>query len=167
MSPRTTFLVGASGVGKSALAREIERSFSSVQCLHFDEIIGELGFWAADEAEAWQRRATLEWCRRIALLPAAHVVLDGQTRYTFAAEGCAAAAIEQWRMVLVHCAPEERRARLRARGEPELDDLSMQRWAEWLLRDARERGLPVFDTTGQSLEASCEQLAALLQLEPK
>lgn len=164
MTPHATFLIGASGAGKSVLARQLARSCPDVCCLHFDEIIGELGLWATGEAGAWQRRATLEWCRRIAQLPAAHVLLDGQTRYAFVAEGCTAAAIDQWQIVLTHCAPEVRAARLRARGEPELSQPQMQAWADWLLRDAQARGIPIVDTTELSVEAACLQLAELLGL---
>lgn len=166
MTPHTSFLIGASGAGKSALARELHRTRSDVCCVHFDDIIGELGLWQAGEAEAWQRRATLEWCRRIARMPAAHVVLDGQTRHAFAAEGCAAASIASWRLVLIHCQPEARAARLRARGEPELVQPEMQAWADWLLLDAQARGTPIVDTTEQSIEAASAQLLELLGLAP-
>lgn len=164
VAPRTAFLIGASGAGKSTLARQLARRCPAVCCLHFDEIIGELGLWADGEAEAWQRGATLEWCRRIARLPAAHVLLDGQTRHAFAAEGCAAASIEQWQMVLIHCGPEARAARLQARGEPELNQPQMLAWADWLLRDAQGHNMPILDTTELSIESASEQLEELLGL---
>lgn len=157
--------MGASGAGKSALARQLASARPDSCVLHFDEIIGELGLWSEGEAEAWQRRATLEWCRRIARLPAAHVLLDGQTRHAFAAEGCAAASIEQWQMVLIHCGAEERAARLRGRGEPELIQPEMQAWADWLLRDAQARGMPILDTTELSLARARQRLQELLGLQ--
>jgi hypothetical protein len=174
LSPRATFLIGASGAGKSAVARALARTSAEVSYLHFDEIIAEMGFWAAGEAEAWQRRATHEWCRRIAQLgqhhagsarsPARHVLLDGQTRHEFVAEACAAAAISEWQVVLVHCQREERETRLNARGEPQLASPEMQQWADWLWRDAQARAIPVLDTTQRSIESARAQLAALLGL---
>lgn len=80
-------------------------------------------------------------------------------------EGCKAASIGAWRVVLVHCEPGARAARLAARGEPELGHLEMQRWADWLLADARARGLPIIDTTELTAGAACSALVALLGLE--
>ena len=164
MASCVTFLIGASGAGKSVLSRELARMHPAVVCLHFDELIGELGLWVAGQAEAWQRRATLEWCRRIAQLPAAHVLLEGQTRHCFAREACGVAGIGSWQMILVHCDAEVRAARVHARGEPELDSPEMRSWADWLLHDAGARNLPVVDTTRQSIEAAGQQLAVLMGL---
>lgn len=161
VGPRVTFLIGASGAGKSTIAHDVVRRCASICCLRFDQILGELGLWAPGEEEAWQRRATFEWCRRVKSLPASRVLLEGQTRYEFVADACAAESIEGWDVILVHCDREERHRRLTERGDTELVSPQMDEWADWLLADARARKLQIVDTT-QSLQSSSNQLSALL-----
>lgn len=142
----------------------MSRRYPTICCLHFDEILNELGFWARGQAESWQREATFQWCSRIALLPATHVLLEGQTRHAFTADACAAASVDAWEMVLVHCAPHARVERLLKRGEPDLIHPEMEQWADWLVLDATSKGMPILDTTDQSIESCCTSLAALLEL---
>jgi hypothetical protein len=160
-APHLTFLIGASGAGKSALRRKVSQA-SLAHCIAFDNIFTDLGVPALGESEQWQLRATVEWCRRIALLAQPHVLLDGQTRYSFAAEACATAGIASWAIILVHCERAAREARLVQRGEPELVNEPMAQWADWLKRDASERGLPIIDTTELSVDEAYQRLAALL-----
>jgi hypothetical protein len=58
----------------------------------------------------------------------------------------------------------ERERRLLERREAALINAEMQSWADWLARDARERHLPILDTSEQTLQVSCDRLALLLQL---
>jgi len=162
-----TFLVGASGSGKSTLAKVLSKdpAFKGWSIHFFDSIIGEPGFKLSEDPEDdWQRRATLEWCRRAAALKTRKkVLIDGQTQFEFVSEGCAAAGMPTARVILVHCDWEERKRRLAGRGQPELAHEDMKKWSAWLKRDAKAKGLDVLDTSGLDLAKSVKGLKRLLK----
>ena len=149
-------LIGASGAGKTTIARAIAAR-STAAVFFFDSI----GVPPAEEmirlygsGEAWQRAKTLEWMRRLAEeVKAGHSVLfEGQTRFSFLAEGAAAAGSLAYTPILVDCDDETRAARLRSeRKQPELANEDMMKWARHLRDEAVAGGHPILDTSRLAL----------------
>lgn len=121
-----TILTGASGAGKTTIAREIERTLPSVQCLFFDsigvppfdEMIAKYG-----SGEAWQRAMTIEWMRKIhsEYDLSRPILLEGQARVSFIREAPQAHPIPNTSVILVDCNDEIRSSRLKnIRHQPEL-----------------------------------------------
>jgi phosphinothricin acetyltransferase len=88
-------------------------------------------------------------------------VLDGQTRPSFVRQALAEPALAalEVRMVLLDCGAKVRRARLAARGQPELARQGMDRWAVYLRGQADALGLPVIDTSKLTAEQVADRLA--------
>jgi energy-coupling factor transporter ATP-binding protein EcfA2 len=147
-------LIGASGSGKTTIASAIEQRYGNeVQVFYFDRLgvpsvdhmIAEYG-----SGEAWQRAKTFEWMAKLApLCGSGHeLLLEGQTRLSFLAEAAEAGGITAYSPILVDCDDETRVRRLSLeRQQPELVSDNMMTWADYLRRDARERGCEILDTS--------------------
>ena len=167
---RVLFVIGASGAGKTAAVRTLERrGLSSVRCYYFDAI----GVPSPEEmerqwggGEQWQEDATRRWIARLGreTSPTAVSVLDGQTRPAFI-EPHATAAGATYRIVLLDCTPAVRATRLRdGRSQPELLTDRMENWAAYLRREAGTHGLPVIDTSRLPIETVADVLQHEVQL---
>ena len=164
-SPALLFVTGASGAGKTAAVQALEaRRLAGVRCCYFDSIgVPSLAEMIRDHgsAEAWQATTTLQWVHRLVEAPAEVAVLDGQTRPSVIRAALSSAGQPAAQIVLLDCSPEERGRRLGgARGQPELASTQMSMWAAYLRGQADAFGLPVIDTTAQSIEAVAGALAA-------
>ena len=153
-------LIGASGSGKTTIAREVERCFArDTRVFYFDhigvpptgEMIAEFG-----SGEEWQRVKTIEWMKRLAkVATAGRVLFEGQTRLTFLEEGAIAAGNLRYLPVLVDCDDATREKRLVGeRQQPGLANTNMMNWASYLRHQAKERGCQILDTSKLSLEQS-------------
>jgi hypothetical protein len=152
-------LIGASGSGKTTIARAIEQRYAEdVEVCYFDRIgvpseermIAEYG-----SGEEWQRAKTLEWMARLAPLGRSgrRVLFEGQTRLSFLAEGAAAAGGCLYAPILVDCDDGTRSGRLLLeRRQPELANENMMNWARHLRREAGKYGCEILDTSMLSLE---------------
>jgi hypothetical protein len=86
--------------------------------------------------------------------PGARLLFEGQTRFSFLAEGAAAAAGLAYLPILVDCDDDTRSRRLKfERLQPELANDGMMNWASYLRREARELGHPILDTSSTPLAA--------------
>ncbi len=167
---RFVVLVGASGSGKTTIASAIERFHGNdVQVFYFDRIgvpsvdrmIAEYG-----SGEAWQRAKTFEWMAKLApLCGRGHGLLfEGQTRLSFLAEAAEAAGITAYAPILVDCDDETRATRLSLeRRQSELANEAMMTWADYLRRDAKERGCDILDTSGIALDQCVAHVMARLR----
>ncbi len=158
-------LTGASGAGKTTLARaiaarrrgEIEvHFFDSVGVPTVEQMIAEYG-----SGEGWQRAKTVEWMHRLA--PSArsgrNVLLEGQTRIAFLKEAVEAAGLIQYRIILVDCDDATRTHRLVAeRNQPDLANPTMLSWARFLRDEAERGGHEILDTTAKSLDICVEHI---------
>jgi hypothetical protein len=169
MSP-LVILTGASGSGKTAIADAIERGWPGfADIFRFDRIgvpspAAMTAEWGS--GEAWQRAMTVDWLARIATLRSTlrPILFEGQMRLAFVREGLRLAGIVDARVLLVDCHDETRRRRLMTdRNQPELATATMMNWAAFLREEARECQCETLDTTDLPLEASAEQVCALLQ----
>src|SRR5215471_7493647 len=111
-------LIGASGSGKTTIARTIASHYSDeVQVFHF----GHIGVPSAQQmiaeygsGEAWQRTKTLEWIAKLASVVTASsgVLFEGQTRPSFLAEAFAAMGNIKYTPILIDCDDRTRARRL-------------------------------------------------------
>jgi hypothetical protein len=163
-------LTGASGSGKTTIARGVEaRHPGLATVLFFDSI----GVPAAEQmvaeygsGEAWQRAMTLQWMKHIAAMPApGHSVLfEGQSRLAFLQEGIVAASLTNARIILLDCDDTTRTRRLEVdRRQPELANPTMMNWAKFLRAEADRAGCEILDTSHATLEACIERVCALLR----
>lgn len=113
--------------------------------------------------EEWQRKKTLHWIRRIKAedLGRAPVILDGQARQVFVEEGCSLARLSDYRIVLFDCEDAVREERLIERGQPQLANAQMMKWARYLRDYAERRGDPIIDTTRLTVEDAVSELLVI------
>jgi energy-coupling factor transporter ATP-binding protein EcfA2 len=152
-------LIGASGSGKTTIARSIEQRYAhDVEVFYFDRIgipseermIAECG-----SGEGWQRAKTIEWMARLAPISRSgrRLLFEGQTRLSFLEEGAEAAGVPAYRPILVDCDNETRTRRLMLeRKQPELANQTMMDWARYLRREAKRRCCEILDTSTLLLE---------------
>lgn len=162
-------LIGASGSGKTSIARAVASQCSDgVQVFHFDHIgVPSAGQMIAEygSGEAWQRAKTREWMAKLASIVAgaSSVLLEGQTRPSFLAEAAAAAGDIQYTPILVDCDDRTRARRLsHDRQQPELATEDMMNWARYLRREAQARGHDILDTSDLPLHESVAYVLARL-----
>jgi dephospho-CoA kinase len=157
MNHRISFLIGASGAGKTAVARRLEaRELASLQICYFDRIgvpdvsdmIREYG-----SGEEWQRVKTHEWVATIRdqYLATNDVLLDAQTRPSFIEQACSVGKVGLFDILLLDCTDDIRRARLAERRQADLATKKMMDWARYLRNECRRRNLPIIDTTNRTI----------------
>ena len=163
-------LIGASGSGKTAIARSIAvHQRSATKVFYFDAIgvpseedmINEYG-----SGDAWQRAKTIEWMLKLAAEATANtrLLFEGQTRFSFLAEGAAIAGGVEFQPLLVDCNDNVRSRRLTLlRKQPELANPDMMNWARHLRREARNHGHPILDTSALSLSESVDVVLGHLE----
>jgi shikimate kinase len=162
-------LTGASGSGKTTIARAIEHRYADeVEVLYFDQIgvpsveqmIAEYG-----SGKEWQRARTLEWMAKLAQFAKSgrRLLFEGQTRLSFLEEGASAAGGLAYFPILLDCDDETRSKRLAIeRRQPELADEKMMNWARYLRSEAKRRGCEVVDTSSLSLDEGMSYVMAKL-----
>jgi dephospho-CoA kinase len=172
MNPKLVILTGASGSGKTAIAREIEANHPEIVVFRFDttgvpsaEIMATYGN-GYHPGGAWQRAMTLEWFERIAsvLRSGRRVLFEGQMRIAFVQEALDAQGITGARIICVECDDATRTARLaHDRRQPELANENMMGWSRYLRQETIAAGYEILDTTALSLTESIEHVLAALQ----
>ena len=162
---RVVFLVGASGVGKTAVAQALEERPPWKENTHYFDTIG---IPSAEEMESefgggepWQLWATRQWVSRVAEGDAPIQLIEGQTRPSFINEAAGGYPDLEFLIVLLECNPEVRRHRLTdLRKQPELLTPDMENWAVYLAGQAHALGLPVIDTSDLDTEAVAQEIEA-------
>ena len=156
MPGKTLFVVGASGVGKTAalLHLQSQPDFNGT-CYFFDDI----GVPSADEIHeldqqgvSWQACATQEWVRRLASDTGGLSILEGQTAPAAIAAEARRNELDRWSMILLDCDPETRLRRLTGRGQPALASDRMNTWAAYLRGQADALSIAVVNTSSMSID---------------
>jgi len=165
-------MTGASGSGKTAIARTIEEKHPSITVLRFDtigvppaEVMATFGA-GYQPGGAWQRAMTFKWLARIApILAGGNTVLfEGQMRVAFIREALAASGVENARIVCVECDDLTRGHRLTYnRLQPALADESVISWSRYLHEEAIEAGYEILDTTNLSLSHAVRHVLSMLE----
>ena len=164
MADKILFVVGASGVGKTAAVEHLDSApdFDGV-CYFFDSIgvPSQEEFRKMEDAgRSWQVEASHAWVERLSVAPEALSVLEGQTAPSCVAE-VARPKFPRWSTVLLDCNPEVRRQRLTLRGRRKLADAKMENWAAYLRGQADALHVPVLDTSDMSVEEVASELRTL------
>jgi dephospho-CoA kinase len=161
------FVIGASGSGKTSAVRELERTDRSGLKTFFFDSIGvpspeeRIGKWGS--GDGWQRAKTIEWVKRIkSELANSKALLDGQTRPSFIAEACDINDVKRYKVILIDCSDNARRARLLQRGQPGLADQQMMDWARYLLRETTEIGGEIIHNDALSIAETAAALATII-----
>ena len=172
MNSKLVILTGASGSGKTAIAREIEANHPEITVFRFDsigvpsaEIMATYGR-GYEPGGAWQRAMTLQWLERIAsvLNSGQRVLFEGQMRIAFVQEALDAHGITGARIICVECDDATRTARLvHDRLQPELANESMMGWSRYLHQETIAAGYEILDTTGLSLTESIQHVLGALR----
>ena len=163
-------LTGASGAGKTTIAKEFALRFPRTLCFYFDsigvppetEMIAKYG-----SGQNWQKQMTVEWLKRLKVEAEKgfDILFEGQSRIEFILDAIQLTEVKNVSVVLVDCNDNERRARLvGARNQPELATDNMMNWAAYLRSEANQSNIQILDTSNQKLSASIatvEQLFAM------
>jgi hypothetical protein len=163
-------LIGASGSGKTTIARAIMACcdaaakvffFDSIGVPPVEEMIRQYG-----SGDAWQRAKTIDWMLRLAAeaKAAPRLLFEGQTRFSFLADGAAAAGGLAYAPILVDCDDDTRSRRLETeRMQPELANEEMMNWARYLRKEALAHSYPILDTSALSLPDSIARVMEHLE----
>jgi thymidylate kinase len=170
---RFVVLIGASGAGKTTIARALAQRhtdeiavfyFDSIGVPSVDQMIAECG-----SGEEWQRVKTIEWMAKLAprTRSGSGLLFEGQTRLSFLAQGAKAAGRLPYWPVLVDCDDETRSRRLSLeRKQPELANENMMNWARYLRRAAQKSGCEILETSRLSLDQCVTRVMARLRENP-
>jgi hypothetical protein len=161
------FVIGASGSGKTSAVHALETAGKSGAKKFFFDSIGvpspeeRIEKWGS--GGGWQRAMTIEWAKRIKNeLANSNALLDGQTRPSFIAEACEIHDIKSYKVILIHCSDDVRRARLLQRGQPELADQQMMDWAKYLLRETAKIHGEIIHNDNLSIAETAAALATIV-----
>jgi chloramphenicol 3-O-phosphotransferase len=165
-------LTGASGVGKTTIAQDVERTHPDFVVFRFDtigvpsaEVMATFGT-RHQPGGAWQRAMTLQWFEKIAPVvnSGLPVLFEGQMRIAFIREALDLWAIPNVHIILVECNDSTRDTRLiHERGQPELANESMKGWNRYLHNEALEAGVEIIDTSANTLAESVARIIAYLR----
>lgn len=153
---RLLVLTGASGVGKTTVANAITATCGDGQdvvVLHFDSI----GVPTEADMEkkhgsgaGWQEAMTFEWANRLSKIAReeSRVVFEGQMNIEFVIRAFDEARFPCLQICLIDCEEGEMERRLvEERGQPELVTQEMRNWRALLHQQAKDRDLPIIDTS--------------------
>jgi hypothetical protein len=157
MKQRVVFLIGASGVGKTAVASLLEAKEPWVHNVFYSDSIGvpspeEMERWPGG-GEGWQQWATEQWVARLAERDEPLQLLEMQTRPSFILPAVEASQGLDPLVILLECSPSVRAFRLtELRQQPELANARMENWAVYLRSQADALRLPSIQTDDLTLD---------------
>jgi hypothetical protein len=160
-------LTGASGSGKTAIAKAVASLCDGPIAVEFFDSIGvppvaEM-VAAYGSPERWQYAKTVEWMARLAVTRRSgrDLLFEGQTRLAFLADAAKRAGDLVYVPILLDCDDATRMHRLTVdRGDPTLADINIMKWASFMRQEARNCGCQILDTGARSLNDCAAAVAA-------
>lgn len=168
--PLFVLMTGASGAGKTYLAKALEEKLDPgfVHIAYFDhigvppieEMVEKFG-----SGENWQEAMTHKWLQILASKQDKRVIiLEGQYRPQFALDACKELGIHNYILVLIHADRKIRDDRLiKHRRQPDLANDIMENWAQFLKARTEELGGAIIDTSASDIQASLNKIAAAIK----
>lgn len=161
-------MTGASGVGKTTIARTIRRLHPEISVFLDEELarpteefMTSIGL-TVGPGGPFQRGFALYSIPAIAETSQRPVLLDCQCRIAFLQEAITTGQITDVRIILVECDDPTRDGRLHGRGSPELAHEQMRNWSRYLHQEAIQAGLEILDTGVLSLDESVAGIVSYL-----
>jgi len=163
-------MTGASGAGKSYLAKALEEKldpkfahiayFDHIGVPPVEEMIEKFG-----SGEKWQEAMTHKRLQMLASKQDKRVIiLEGQYRPQFVLDACKELGIHHYILVLIHADRKIRDSRLiKHRRQPDLANDTMENWAQFLKSRTEELGGVVIDTSDSDIQSSLNKIAALIK----
>ncbi len=166
------FITGASGVGKSTLAKHLKLKYGkrdNIAILGFDTInvpSTEKMIKAYGSPSEWQRIATKKWVAKIINdIKEPIVILEGQVSFEFIHEAFDY-KFQSFKVILIDCKEKEMIKRLeKDRFQPELANKDMKSWRVHLRQQAENYQAPIIDTIEISAQQAMQKLEELLKDE--
>lgn len=155
-------LTGASGSGKTSIARLRGESAPAVVVYHFDNHrVPDGGVHHTDwpDKVAWQHHMVAVWLNFIRARREPLVLLEGQMLLPRLLEVLDAAGAQNVSVILVDCADAERAARLASRGHPHLVGEGLNRRVRQFRADAEALGVPTMMTDAVPREVLAKLIA--------
>lgn len=153
--PFIIFISGASGSGKTTLMTDLyyELNDANIPCLHFDDVgipseqkmVAEYG-----STNAWQEAMLDQWISKIKThyQDKQLVFIEGQVNLEYLVAAFKKFNIGRYQIILAHCDCATRHQRLKQnRKQPELANVKMDDWAEYLKNQAIAMQVTILDTT--------------------
>jgi len=154
------FLNGACGAGKTSLTKYLKATLPAdgYEFYHTDDTPlpsnEEVERLYVKGWEGWQRVNTRRWIDR--LVPGSKdktIIWDGQSNMDFIDEYMKDYKVQDYKVVLIECSPDEMYRRLiEERKQPELANDDQLNWRNYLHQQAEDRGSLIFDSTGLKIE---------------
>jgi len=171
--PALLCVTGASGAGKTAAAAAVREHIEArlLPILEFDS----LGVPSPEEMQlgwetprGWQKAMTWFWVRTAKTVHRTRplVLLEGQFDPQYAVAACAANGLPRPQIAVLHADAETLRARVTARGQPELAGDDQARWSVYLRDATRDLGGVIVDASRGLAEVADELCALALRLVP-
>lgn len=166
--PAILFMSGASGAGKTTLAKQIYEHClqAGLAWLHPDGFgvpSVAMMIQAAGSLERYQERSTARWIEHslIHYPDKSVVIIDAQSNLQFVRDALKHHQVKRSKVVLIHCHQEQREQRLaHERQQPELATREMQNWSDFLYQQALRLGIPILNTSTTSLQESIAYVEA-------
>ncbi len=164
-------LTGASGVGKTTIARAVSARHPEIAVYMEDNLhqppedfVASIGP-TKGPGGPFQRGFALYWIGRIAeeVALSRPVLLDSQCRIAFLQEALRLHKLTKAKIVLVECDDCTRDGRLHGRGSPHLAHEEMRNWSRYLHKEAISAGSEILDTGALSLNESVARVVGYLQ----
>lgn len=164
-------MTGASGVGKTTIARTVRRLHPEVMVFLDEELERPTEEFMASIGStegpggSFQRGFALYSIPQIAHIRTSQqpVLLDCQCRIAFLEEAISTHEIGNVRIILIECDDITRDTRLYGRGSPELAHEQMRNWSRYLHGEAMQAGIEVLDTGALALDESVARIVNYLQ----
>ena len=159
-------MTGASGVGKTTIARTVRVQRPDISVFLEEELEPPTEAFMQSIGPTdgpggpFQRGFALYSIPQLARVRNAGrpVLLDCQCRIAFLQEALTATPVSGVTLTLVECDDPTRDARLHGRGSPELAHEQMRNWSRFLHAEAVTAGLDILDTGHQSLSENVRSI---------